>query len=273
MADKPRSRRLISFSVKTLLLLVTVSCIACGWVGVRLQKARVQRQSVAAIEELGGVVRYDYQEDSRDEPSGPEWLRNLLGRHFFDRVVAVDFSTPGAPNDRVTDISFLSEIYDLRILYLDGTAVRDISLLADKTELRFLSLGHTQVEDLSPLRSLRNLETISLDRTNVSDLSPLRGHKLIRVWLRGTKVSDISALALDRLVFLDLYKTNVSDISPLASAHQLETLSLNWTNVSDITPLMSLPKLKSLDIGRTRVTADSVLELENALPGCQIVAP
>ena len=236
MAQSPRKRRWLSFSVKTLLLLVLVSGVAFGWLGMRLRKAGLQRESVTTIEQLGGQVRYEYQEDKWDKPSGPEWLRDLLGRHFFDRVVAVYFSTPGIPNDRVNDISFLSGMDHLRLLYLDRTAVRDISLLADKKELQVLSISNTQIEDLSPLASLPNLETISFNRTNVSDLSPLGKHKLKRAWMRGTNVSDISVLAgMESLVFLDLYKTKVSDISPLSSAKNLEELSLNWTEVADVT--------------------------------------
>lgn len=211
MAQNLGRRRWHSFSVKTLLLFVLIFCLACGWLGMRLQKARDQSKAVRTIEQLGGEVRYEYQEDKRGNPSGPKWLRNLLGRHFFDHVARVEFTTPGIPNDRVTDISFLSGMERLRMLYLDSTAVRDLSDLADKKELWFLSLGGTPVNDLSPLAELQKLETISLSRTNVSDLSPLSGHKLKRVWLRGTKVSDISVLeGMAGLIFVDVSRTNVS---------------------------------------------------------------
>jgi beta-lactamase regulating signal transducer with metallopeptidase domain len=243
------------------------------WLEERLAKARAQRDAVKAIERLGGQVRYDYQEDNR-EPSGNPSLRKSLGSHFFDRVACVDFADYTDIRKDVQDISFLCELHELRMLYLDGTAVKDISLLADKKELWFLSLGHTQVRDLSPLAKLPKLETISLDRTDVSDLSPLRGHKLKRIWLRGTKVSNISPLAgMDSLVFLDLYKTPVSDISALSSAHRLETLSLNWTEVADIRPLENLKNLKSLDIRRTKVTLECARELQEALPDCIIDGP
>jgi hypothetical protein len=274
VAESLRRHRWLSFSVKTLLLLVLVSSVAFAWMGMRLQKARRQREAVATIEQLGGQVRYEYQEDKWDQPSGPEWLRDLLGRHVFDRVVRVEFSTTGVPNDRVTDLSFLSGIDHLRLLYLDRTAVRDISMLADKKELRFLSISHTQIGDLSPLTNLHNLETINFSRTNVSDLSPLAKHRLKRVWMRGTEVSDISALAgMDSLILLDLYKTKVSDIAPLSTAKNLETLSLNWTEVADVEPLVGLKKLKSLDVGRTSITAESVVELMKVLPKCQLVRP
>ena len=273
MATEAPKRRWLSFSIRTLLLVVLVSCVACGWFAMLLQKARIQRESVEAIEQLGGEVLYDFQEDRLAKPRGPIWLRRLLGGHFFDRVVRVDFTNRGIPNDRVTDISFLSGMDKLRILYLDGTAVRDISLLADTKVLSFLSLNYTKVEDLSPLAHLQKLESISLDRTNVRDLSPVSSHRLKRVWLRGTKIRDISALTVDELISLDLYKTHIRDISSLSSANKLETLSLNWTNVNDVTPLIGLTRLRSLDIRRTKVTVDSARELQNALPDCKILGP
>lgn len=269
-----RKRRWLSFSMKTLLLLVLVSSVAFGWLGMRLQKARRQRESVAIIEQLGGQVRYEYQEDDWDQPTGPEWLRDLLGRHVFDRVVRVEFSTPGVLNDRVTELSFLSGIDHLRLLYLDRTAVQDVSILADKKELSFLSISNTQIGDLSPLTNLHNLETIDFSRTNVSDLSPLAKHRLKRVWMRGTDVSDISALAgMDSLVLLDLYKSKVSNVAPLSTAKNLETLSLNWTEVADVEPLAGLKKLRLLDVGRTNVTAERVVELMKELPECQLARP
>ena len=43
------------------MVLVTVLCV---WLAVTVNRARKQREAVEAIEELGGVVYYDYQVDS-----------------------------------------------------------------------------------------------------------------------------------------------------------------------------------------------------------------
>ncbi len=273
MARAIAKRRWFSFSIRTLLFLASVICVACGWLGLRLRQASRQSSTVSAIENLGGTVTYEYQEKNWSEPSGPTWLRQLLGPHFFDKAVHVSFSDAGKSNDRVDDASCLLGLDHLEILHLDRTGVRDISALKEMKHLKFLSLDHTHVVDLSPLQNLPNLDALSLARTSVSDLTPLKELHLRRLWLDGTLVDDISALAPDHLIFLSLYKTKVSDISRLSSATELETLNLNWTGVADVSPLIGLRSLASLDLGRTSVTDASVVALKRSLPDCQIVRP
>lgn len=271
MAGKVQKRRRLSFSLRAFFTIVLLFGVAFGWLGNRLQKAKRQRESVVAVEKLGGRVMYEYQEDNWDVPQGPEWLRNLLGRHFFDKAVRVEFTRSNGPNDDVADISCLSGMDHLRLLFLSGTSVEDISPLADKKELWFLDAGYTNVAELSPLASLPILTHVNLARTSVSDLSPLKGHKLKRIWLRGTNVSDISVLSgMDALVLVDLYQTQVVDVSPLSTATELESLEINFTQVSDITPLINMKKLQFLHVGQTNVAGESVQQLQNALPNCKI---
>lgn len=273
MATDQFKRRLLSFSLRAFLLSVLLFAAAFGWLRLQLEKAGQQRKSVIAVEKLGGRVTYEYQEEDWDAPPGPKWMRNLLGSHFFDKAVRVEFEGRG-PYDPVEDLSCLSGMDHLRLLYLQSPSVTDISPLADKKELWFLSIAHTQVEDLSPLATLHTLRILSADRTRVSDLSPLKGHKLQKLWLRGTSVSDISVLAgMEDLTLVDLYRTKVSDITPLSTATELESLNLNRTDVSDLTPLAGMQKLRSLDVGRTRVTAEGVRQLQAALPECSITGP
>lgn len=130
-------------------------------------------------------------------------------------------------------------IVGLVILNLNGTKVSDLSPLRDLTELRTLWLNDTAVSDLSPLRYLTALDDLSLDWTAVSDLSPLRD--LTALWdlsLNQTAVSDLSPLCdLTELASISLYQTAVNDLSPLRDLTALESLSLDETAVSDLRPI------------------------------------
>jgi len=88
-------RRWFQFSLRTLFVLVTVLCV---WLAVTANRARNQREAVAAIEELGGSVRYEYQNSFGQEPPGPKWLRELVGEEYFVSVVDVFLH-----NTKVTD--------------------------------------------------------------------------------------------------------------------------------------------------------------------------
>ena len=57
---KPK-RRWLQFSLRTLLVFVTLSAVACSWFVVKMQQVRRQREAVKAIMEAGGWVWYDYE--------------------------------------------------------------------------------------------------------------------------------------------------------------------------------------------------------------------
>ena len=57
---KPKLRW-FQFTLRTLLVFVTLFAIACSWLGVKMQSARRQQETVAAILKDGGFVLYDYQ--------------------------------------------------------------------------------------------------------------------------------------------------------------------------------------------------------------------
>ena len=81
---KPK-RRWLQFSLRTLLVFVTLSAFASGWFVVKMQRARRQREAVKAIVEAGGRVWYDYEVNaptgSVPKPPGPAWMRKLLGEN------------------------------------------------------------------------------------------------------------------------------------------------------------------------------------------------
>ena len=94
MSDVPQPRlRWYQFSLRSLLLFVFACSLAFGWLGVKMQRAREQKQAVEAIEKLGGSVAYDYQYDASGswitgaKPPGPTWLREILGDDLFANVV------------------------------------------------------------------------------------------------------------------------------------------------------------------------------------------
>ena len=141
MTDRKPKRRWFQYSLRTLLVFVTLSAIPCSWLSVKMRQAERQRQAATAIEKLGGTVTWNDVASKR-----PAWLRSLLGSDFFDSVEIVVLN-----NAQVTDagLEHLRGLSQLQELFLANTKVTDTGLenLKGLSHLQWLWLDETQVTD------------------------------------------------------------------------------------------------------------------------------
>jgi hypothetical protein len=262
-----RKRRILRFSIRTLLIVLTIFCVALGW---KVERARKQREAVAWVHEMGGSVKYDYEYvdgaySPKAKPPGPQWLRKQLGRHFFDDVVEAVVLVVG-------DVTPLSGLTRLERLDVYGS-VTDVTPLAELTRLQELDLNGTELCDVTPLSGLTRLQRLDLRGTQVSDVTPLSGLTSLK-WLTlgGTQVSDVTPLAgLPSLQWLYLGGTQMSDVTPLSGLTRLRGLHLRGTQVSEVTPLSGLTSLGWLDLRSTQVSEEAVEQLKRGLPECNII--
>lgn len=204
-------RRILRFTLRSLLLLMLIVCIALGW---KVERARKQREAVIWIRSMGGSVAYEYQRDNRGhritnaEPPVPKWLVKQLGIDLFDEVVYVEL--------------------------VDAKQVGDVSRLAWLTSLEELSLYRTPVSDLKPLSDLKRLEVLGISDTQVRDLTPLSGlTNLKRLYFWGTQVNDVTPLSsLVNLEHLDLWDRKVHDVTPFFGLTNLRSLHLKRKHVT-----------------------------------------
>ena len=90
------SRRWLGFSLRTLFVVVTALAV---WLGYQTNRATKQRRAVERLQELQVQIIYDWQNNRGDfgtiipnaSPPAPDWLRRLVGEHYFTRVVALNF--------------------------------------------------------------------------------------------------------------------------------------------------------------------------------------
>ncbi len=209
---KPK-RRWYQFSLKTLLVVMLVSCFAFAWIGSRIKQARENRATLAVdqvmVDSFGGFV---FRHPSRlerlfDDPGGLESDLTVgisrdnqftnAGLEHLDGLT--NLTSLSLDNTKVTDagLEHLKGLKDLEDLWLDNTKLSDAGLehLKGLTKLELLYLRFTKITDagLEHLNGLTNLEQLNLSATQVSDDG--------LVHLKG----------MGSLVYLNLRKTNVTD--------------------------------------------------------------
>ena len=237
-------RRRLRFTLSSLLLLLTLICVALSW----LVRVWAQQEIISQVEQTGGRVYYSYQvahERGVFAAPGNDWLRD-----FYDYVTLVDFDRGYAG-----DLSPLATLPRLEWLVLSGTSVSDVSVLAE-LRLKRVDLANTKVVDINALSASTELEWLTLTATQVSDLSPLTGFRhLERVDLSNTEITNLSALAAaDNLDWLDISNTPVTEISALSNKRHLRHIDASNTDVHDITALASSSHLDWLDLSGTLVS-------------------
>ena len=215
-----------------MLLVALLLCAGLGWFAPKARKAARQRALVKAVREQGGSVEY-YSTNYTDENlPPPDWLRDVLGDDFYDRLSAVTLSK-GVETDSVLAPLSFSQVWDLQ---LDNSDITDAGLkcLKELPDLRDLDLRGTRVTDdgLENLKGLRLLSNIVLDDTSVTD----------------------------------------AGLEHLKSLNHLWALSLKNTKITDagLEHLKAMSSLSRLCLAGTATTSEGIKKLQRALPKCKI---
>ncbi len=169
-ADNPLNWFPPHFGLRSLLVLMLISCVILAWVGYRIRSFAQQRAIVAKFEANGVYASYEFGNVISIQPYGV----------FID-----------------DDLAHLRGLPELELLFLQDTQVSDAGLvhLRKLRKLRWLVLFDRKVTDsgLEQLKVLSNLEYLYLDGTLITDdgLSQLTEMtNLKHLSLRGTQVTD-----------------------------------------------------------------------------------
>ncbi len=124
----------------------------------------------------------------RIEWVGPAWVRDRVkpeDSKYFERICCVYI---GGTSVTDTDVEAITQLVELRELYLDSTKITNAALIHfDRLRrLRHLHLANTSISDegLESLRSLSNLKELYLNQTKISNEGGLK----LRSALPATKV-------------------------------------------------------------------------------------
>jgi hypothetical protein len=192
---KPMGRRFLQFSLSTFLIAVAVISI---WLGKVVNQARDQQRAVETVlsregrrfvfyeDQLGlerdlnpypwvgagGIVTNDI--DPKAEAAGPAWLRDMVGEHYFRRLVHVRVEDVAiVMND--SELEAICQVPSITWLSIMRADITDSGMrhLTNLKRVRKLSLGTCGApitdEGLSHLRDLPDLEWLELWTTSITD--------------------------------------------------------------------------------------------------------
>jgi hypothetical protein len=189
------------FSIRTLLLSISLIGVALGIGTLSIDEYRQQARSLAVVQRLQGRVEFI-------PAHGPAWQRwlvtTMLGKETYAEAVIVDLS--GKKVDDAT-LQQLAGLRFLRELALDRTQITDAGMdtLRSFPRLRSLSLRFTNISDKSTklIADLPDLLWLYLTHTRISDssISNFAKLKLIdELYVRWTNITDAGAEELKRML-------------------------------------------------------------------------
>ena len=143
------------FSVRSLLIFVTLFGVACSWFAVKEREAIRQRRTILTLHHADFQLAYDYEIDASGEliyqarSHVPQCLRELFGEDYFANVIYAEACDEFLRRSRVTDddLQLLQDVPHLQILRLWQSTITDAGLrhIAKLKGLKRLILIHTKV--------------------------------------------------------------------------------------------------------------------------------
>ncbi len=164
--------RRLRFSLRGLLVLVTISALVCG---MKVNQARKQKHIVAVLEDEGAEVRYAYQFGANNRlkfiPNARRpWLARFVGDDLCAPVVEVR-ARPAADGEDIA--RWAGKLSKLRVLSMEEAYLlkdKDLHHLSEHRQLLRLYLGHTDITDGSVpyLCSLQQLRVLDVQHTHIT---------------------------------------------------------------------------------------------------------
>jgi hypothetical protein len=260
-----RGERPFQLGRRSLLVLIAVVAVTCGWMTMSFRQAALQEKAVGPYDGpgKGGYPR----------PSAPDCLCAVFGDEFFRDISQeqnVQYLKDTEASD--ADLVFLNGLRDLRTLCLESPRFTDtaIEYIKDHKSLAELCIYNAGITDggLERLAGLNNLLELTLINTRVSGigLKSLNLSQLRRLALNGNRVPDdawASIARLSQLQELSLSDAGISDtrMESIGNMRNLRHLELCGNLVTDtgfanasLEQIGKLNGLQYLDLGETKVT-------------------
>ena len=200
------------------------------------------------------------------DPSLRSAIEDALRKQSGDTITEVDLAGLtylDASDSGVRQIDGLQHAVNLRTLYLHGNRISDVSSLTNMTRMQVLFLNNNDISeiDLTRMTDLRflnlgnnDLSTIDLSGQRTSVGENERDSKLYALWLHGNRLTSINLSGL----------TALDDRSGSTSHPNYVSLRLDRNRLTSVTGLNELPnRVWSLRLERNQLTSIDLSGVEH----------
>lgn len=251
-------KRRPQFALSTLMGLVFVVGLACGWLSNEIANTRSQEDIKKEFASLGLSNAFKFVGNARSPTETLKWE----GVHFIGLGLSAEFSTdahtPPILHKWFGD-DFFSSLKNVTFCPNDeDEAQRGVEALSRISDLRELFLHGPRISDatLSRLGELPKLESLTINGASISN-DGLR-HVLLQKNLRA----------------IGLHSVSVDDVGlgHLEDLKYLNSLDVRRVSITDtaLIRLANLKRMKSLVVEDTLVTDEGLSQIHSDLPHCRI---
>ncbi|MFN3150710.1 hypothetical protein [Bremerella sp.] len=261
--DKPKSpkRHWLSFSLRTMLVLILLSSLCMGWFGRDLYRYRIEEALREKIVMKGGnAYRYTLSEPIYPLHGEPKWkqLVCLLPMLLFDEDIYSDVPVVVLRGDSDALIQELPKLRGVRDVFILDVEVSDASVnaLVNLRSLKTIVLMNASIspQQLGRLSQCQQLEFVNLHAQSATDthLQQLRSFPaLTKVHIQDSEATDQGFASLHHLSNLNMVTIvntpGLTDkgVEHLAGRKHVEWLEFTGTSLTD-KALLTLSQLQSL---------------------------
>jgi hypothetical protein len=263
-------RHRLKITLRAMMLLILILSVWLGW---QVNRAREQREAVAAVQRYGGWVHYDFEFVNNKLTSGrspwaPRWLRRMLGDEFFQEVRQVSLVYDDSTGKRYDNANVVAcDDVLARVARLPGLR----SLLLKESQATDEGMRH--IGKMAGLEELLIWDAESVTDGGVAHLAGLKGLKNIHI--SHSNLTDVSLALLSRLPAIEtlsLQQNHFSDegLARLTGKERLKGLyiGIGDLRVTDagLAHLGDFKKLEGVDVQDSQVTARGLEQLVKDLP-------
>lgn len=121
-------------------------------------------------------------------------------------------------DNKLKDISILSNVPTLTNLYLSNNEIEDIEPLKGNTSLRLLDVSRNQLIDIDAVGNLTSLETLNISNNIVKNIDVISNLSLYTLDISSNRIADISAISNQiSLTTLNISNNKIEDVYGIES--------------------------------------------------------